>query len=251
LKGDLQVHSNNTDGTMSIEDMSLAAKEKFGLEYVAITDHTKSLKLTNGLDEKQILNQANKIAEINDKIKMNQHIQDQKNHQILLNNFRILSSAEVNIMKDGSLDIANNVLDKLDIVGAAIHSNFAQPIEVQTERLIKAAQNPSVDIIFHPTGRRINKREGYPVNILKLIDVAKDTGTVLEIDAHYDRLDLKDDYIRMAVENNIKLVIDSDAHHPVHFAFLKFGIGQARRGWAKQSDVLNTLAGDTLLKSLK
>jgi DNA polymerase (family X) len=231
--------------------MSLAAKEKFGLEYVAITDHTKSLKLTNGLDEKQILVQANKIAEINDKIKMNQHIQDQKSHQILLNNFRILSSAEVNIMKDGSLDIANNVLDKLDIVGAAIHSNFAQPIEVQTERLIKAAQNPSVDIIFHPTGRRINKREGYPVNILKLIDVAKDTGTVLEIDAHYDRLDLKDDYIRMAVENNIKLVIDSDAHHPVHFAFLKFGIGQARRGWAKQSDVLNTLPVDTLLKSLK
>jgi DNA polymerase (family X) len=251
LKGDLQVHSNNTDGTMSIEDMSLAAKDKFGLEYVAITDHTKSLKLTNGLDEKQILDQANKIAEINDKIKMNQHIQDQKNHQILLNNFRILSSAEVNIMKDGSLDIANNVLDKLDIVGAAIHSNFAQPIEVQTERLIKAAQNPSIDIIFHPIGRRINKREGYPVNILKLIDVAKDTDTVLEIDAHYDRLDLKDDYIRMAVENNIKLVIDSDAHHPVHFAFLKFGIGQARRGWAKQSDVLNTLPADTLLKSLK
>jgi DNA polymerase (family 10) len=251
LKGDLQVHSNNTDGTMSIEDMSLAAKDKFGLEYVAITDHTKSLKLTNGLDEKQILDQANKIAEINDKIKMNQRIQDQKNHQILLNNFRILSSAEVNIMKDGSLDIANNVLDKLDIVGAAIHSNFAQPIEVQTERLVKAAQNPSIDIIFHPTGRRINKREGYPVNILKLIDVAKDTDTVLEIDAHYDRLDLKDDYIRMAVENNIKLVIDSDAHHPVHFAFLKFGIGQARRGWAKQLDVLNTLPADTLLKSLK
>ena len=209
------------------------------------------MKLTNGLDEKQILDQANKIAEINDKIKMHQHIQEQKNHQILLNNFRILSSAEVNIMKDGSLDIANNVLDKLDIVGAAIHSNFAQPIEVQTERLIKAAQNPSIDIIFHPTGRRINKREGYPVNILKLINVAKDTDTVLEIDAHYDRLDLKDDYIRMAVENNIKLVIDSDAHHPVHFAFLKFGIGQARRGWAKQSDVLNTLPVDTLLKSLK
>lgn len=209
------------------------------------------MKLANGFDEKQILDQANKIAEINDKIKMHQHIQEQKNHQILLNNFRILSSAEVNIMKDGSLDIANNVLDKLDIVGAAIHSNFAQPIEVQTERLIKAAQNPSIDIIFHPTGRRINKREGYPVNILKLINVAKDTDTVLEIDAHYDRLDLKDDYIRMAVENNIKLVIDSDAHHPVHFAFLKFGIGQARRGWAKQSDVLNTLPVDTLLKSLK
>jgi len=218
LKGDLQVHSNNTDGTMSIEEMALAAKEKFGLEYVAITDHTKSLKLTNGLDEKQILDQANKISEINDKLKlMNQYTTRSKknhhhHHHILSGNFRILSSAEVNIMKDGSLDIANNVLDKLDIVGAAIHSNFAQPIEVQTERLIKTAQNPSVDIIFHPTGRRINKREGYAVNMEKLIDVVKDTDTVLEIDAHYDRLDLKDDYIRMAVENSIKLVIDSDAH---------------------------------------
>jgi DNA polymerase (family 10) len=261
LKGDLQVHSNNSDGTMSIEDMALAAKEKFGLEYIAITDHTKSLKLANGLDEKQILDQANKIAEINDKLKLkNQYTKDDNNnnqnnnhhHSILSgNNFQILSSAEVNIMKDGSLDVANNILDKLDIVGAAIHSNFAQPIEVQTERLVKAAQNPSIDIIFHPTGRRINKREEYPVNIEKLIDVAKDTGTVLEIDAHYDRLDLKDDYIRIAVENNVKLVIDSDAHHPVHFEFLKFGIGQARRGWAKQSDILNTLPVNTLLKSFK
>ena len=124
LKGDLQVHSNNTDGTMSIEEMALAAKEKFGLEYVAITDHTKSLKLTNGLDEKQILDQANKISEINDKLKlMNQYTKRSKkkhhhhDHHIFSGNFRILSSAEVNIMKDGSLDIANNVLDKLDIVG--------------------------------------------------------------------------------------------------------------------------------------
>ena len=242
--------------------MALDAKEKFGLEYIAITDHTKSLKLTHGLDEEQILDQANKISEINDKLKLNQYYTERskKNNNNINNNhpgslssgnFRILSSAEVNIMKDGSLDVANNVLDKLDIVGAAIHSSFVQPIEVQTERLIKAAQNPSIDIIFHPTGRLINKREGYPVNMEKLIDVAKDTDTVLEIDAHYDRLDLKDEYIRMAVENNIKLVIDSDAHHSVHFAFLKLGIGQARRGWAKQSDILNTLPMDTLLKSLK
>ena len=242
--------------------MALDAKEKFGLEYIAITDHTKSLKLTHGLDEEQILDQANKISEINDKLKLNQYYTERskkKNNNINNNhpgslssgNFRILSSAEVNIMKDGSLDVANNVLDKLDIVGAAIHSSFVQPIEVQTERLIKAAQNPSIDIIFHPTGRLINKREGYPVNMEKLIDVAKDTDTVLEIDAHYDRLDLKDEYIRMAVENNIKLVIDSDAHHSVHFAFLKLGIGQARRGWAKQSDILNTLPMDTLLESFK
>ncbi|HZA06840.1 MAG TPA: helix-hairpin-helix domain-containing protein, partial [Nitrososphaeraceae archaeon] len=190
LKGDLQVHSNNTDGTMSIEDMALSAKEKFGLEYIAITDHTKSLKLTNGLDEKQLLKQANRIEVINDRIKERRQ-QHQQNEP---DNFRILSAAEVNIMKDGSLDISNNTLDKLDVVGAAIHSHFTQPIEVQTERLVKAAQNPSIDIIFHPTGRIINKRDGYPVNIDKLVDVAKNTSTVLEIDAHYNRLDLKDEY---------------------------------------------------------
>jgi DNA polymerase (family X) len=241
LKGDLQVHSNNTDGTMSIEEMALNARDKFGLSYIAISDHTKSLKLTNGLDEKQLLNQANTIAELNDKIKMN----DSNKH------FRILSSAEVNILKDGSLDISNNVLDKLDIVGAAIHSHFSLPIELQTSRLISAAQNPSIDIIFHPTGRIINRREGYPVNISKLIEVANESNTILEIDAHYDRLDLKDEFIRMAVENNVKLVIDSDAHHPLHYAFLIFGIGQARRGWAKKTDILNTLSAKGLLDSLK
>lgn len=243
LKGDLQVHSNNTDGTMTIEEMALNARDKFGLSYIAISDHTKSLRLTNGLDEKQLLNQANTIAELNDKIKMNNNNKNK--------HFRILSSAEVNILKDGSLDISNNVLDKLDIVGAAIHSHFSLPIELQTARLIDAARNPSIDIIFHPTGRIINRREGYPVNIPKLIEVANESNTILEIDAHYDRLDLKDEFIRMAVENNVKLVIDSDAHHPLHYAFLIFGIGQARRGWAKKSDILNTLSAKGLLDSLK
>jgi DNA polymerase (family 10) len=242
LKGDLQVHSDSTDGTMSIEEMALYARDKFGLNYIAISDHTKSLRLTNGLDEQQLINQAHRIEEINDEINKSSN----KNK-----NFRILSSAEVNILKDGSLDISDNVLDKLDIVGAAIHSNFALPIEVQTERLINAAQNSSVDIIFHPTGRIINRREGYPVNISKLIEVAKDSNTILEIDAHYDRLDLKDEYIRMAIENEVKLVIDSDAHHPSHYAFLQFGIGQARRGWATKSDILNTLSAKELLSSLK
>lgn len=261
LKGDLQVHSNSTDGTMSIEEMALAANEKFGLQYIVITDHTKSLKLTNGLDEKQLLNQANRIAEVNDRIRqvLDKTERQRRNEldsspttpRTKANNFRILSGAEVNIMRDGSLDIANNVLDKLDIVGAAIHSNFSQPIEVQTDRLIKAARNPSVDIIFHPTGRRINKREGYPVNIEKLVDIATDTNTILEIDAHYDRLDLKDEYVRMAIQKGVKLVIDSDAHHPIHFAFLKFGIGQARRGWAEKSSILNTMPVDELLRCLK
>jgi DNA polymerase (family 10) len=207
----------------------------FGLDYIALTDHTKSLAFAGGLDEQELLDQAGKIAELNDR----------------LEGFRVLASAEVNIMKDGSLDISNNVLDKLNIVGAAIHSHFNLPVEAQTERLTKAAKNPSVDILFHPTGRLINKRPGYPVNIEKVMDVAKETGTILEIDAHYDRLDLKDEYVRMAVKKEVKLVIDSDAHHPIHYAFLTFGVAQARRGWATQSDILNTMPADRLLKSLK
>ena len=264
LNGDLQVHTNNTDGKMTIEEMAYYAKERFGLDYIAITDHTKSLKITNGLDEKQLLDQANKINELNDKIKNGNFFQDKYNGEKPVDldikrpeqrsndvPFRILSSAEVNILKDGSLDIQNNVLDKLDIVGAAIHSNFALPIEMQTHRLITAAQNPCVDIIFHPTGRIINKRDGYPIDISNLIEAAKDTNTVLEIDAHYDRLDLKDDYIKMAVENGVKLVVDSDAHHQIHFVFLKFGIAQARRGWASKNDILNTLSVQDLLDNLK
>jgi DNA polymerase (family 10) len=259
LKGDLQVHSSDTDGMMSIKDIALAAKEKFGLEYIVITDHTKNLALAHGLDEDRLLDQANKISELNDKLKNDFEYNNEKERNSgigscisnISNNFRILSGAEVNIMKDGSLDIPSNILDKLDVVGAAIHSNFSQPVEVQTNRLIKASQNPSVDIIFHPTGRIINKRDGYPVNIERLINVAKDTGTILEVDAHYNRLDLKDDHILMAVQNGVKLAIDSDAHHYIHFAFLTFGIGQARRGWAKQSDVVNTLSADKMMNSLK
>jgi DNA polymerase (family 10) len=204
---------------------------------MAITDHTTSLRLANGLDAQELIDQSNKIAEINDKNKDA--------------GFRILSGAEVNIQKDGSLDIPNNVLDKLEFVGAAIHSNFSLPIDLQTNRLIEAAKNPSVDIIFHPTGRVINRRDGYPVDMTRLIEIARETKTILEIDAHYNRLDLKDEYIRMAVENNVNLIIDSDAHHPLHFAFLRFGIGQARRGWAEKSNILNSLPVSQLLNSLK
>lgn len=237
LQGDLQVHSNYTDGAFSIEEMAQNARVRFGLKYIALSDHTASLKLANGLDGEQLLKQSNKIAEINDENKET--------------GFRILSGAEVNIQKDGSLDIPNNVLDRLDIVGAAIHSNFSLPIDIQTNRLLEAAKNPSVDIIFHPTGRVINRRDGYPVDIARLIETARDTKTVLEIDAHYNRLDLKDEYIRMAVNNDVKLVIDSDAHHPMHFAFLRFGIGQARRGWAEKPSILNALPVGQLLDSLK
>jgi DNA polymerase (family 10) len=241
LKGDLHTHSEKTDGTMSIKDMALQARKKFGLDYIAITDHTKSLRLANGLNENQLLDQINKIQELNDV--MDEYSTD--------NGFRILSSAEVNILKDGTLDIVNNVLDKLDIVGASIHSNFSLSKDVQTERLIKAAKNPNIDILFHPTGRIINKREGYSIDVEKIINTACETRTVLEINSSYNRLDLRDEHIRLAVQNGVKLAINSDAHHPVHFAYLLFGIGQARRGWAKKIDVINTLKVDTLLKELK
>jgi DNA polymerase (family X) len=241
LKGDLHTHSEKTDGTMSIKDMALQARKKFGLDYIAITDHTKSLTLANGLNENQLLDQINKVQELNDVI--NEYSTDSR--------FRILSSAEVNILKDGTLDIANNVLDKLDIVGASIHSNFSLSKEIQTERLIKAARNPSIDILFHPTGRIINKREGYSIDVEKMINTASETRTVLEINSSYNRLDLRDEHIRLAVQNGVKLAINSDAHHPVHFAYLLFGIGQARRGWAKKIDIINTLKVDTLLKELK
>lgn len=244
LKGDLHTHSDSTDGTMSITEMALHASEKFGLKYIAITDHTKSLGLANGLNENQLLNQINKIGMLNDTLKQNS-ISD------TVTNFRILSSAEVNILKDGSLDISNNILDKLDIVGASIHSNFSYSKDIQTNRLIKAGRNPSVDILFHPTGRLINKREGYAVDMEKVIEMACETKTILEINSNYHRLDLRDEHIRMAVENGVKLTINSDAHHPIHFAYLIFGVGQARRGWAKKTDIVNTLEAGSLLKSLK
>jgi len=244
LKGDLHTHSDSTDGTMSITDMALHARKKFGLEYIAITDHTKSLGLANGLNENQLLNQINRINGLNDTLK-----QDSISHTV--SNFRVLSSAEVNILKDGSLDISSNILDKLDIVGASIHSNFSYSKDIQTNRLVQAAQNPSVDILFHPTGRLINRREGYEVDMEKVIEVASETRTILEINSNYNRLDLRDEHIRMAVQNGVKLAINSDAHHPVHFAYLIFGVGQARRGWAKKTDIINTLKVDSLLKSLK
>lgn len=241
LKGDLQVHTESSDGTKSIEEMGASARDEFALNYIAITDHTKSLKIANGLDENRLINQIEEINKINDNLK-------EKNSK---NNFKILSSAEVEILKDGSLDMKNSILENLDIVGASIHSNFRLPSEDQTKRVIAALKNPHVDILFHPTGRIINKREGYDIDIDEVIEVAKDTKTVLEINAHYNRLDLKDEYVRKAINNNVKLAINSDAHHPLHFSFLVFGIGQARRGWAKQSDIINTLPVNEMLRNLK
>ncbi len=234
IKGDLQVQTNWTDGENSIEEMAANAQAA-GLEYIAITDHTKSLAMTGGSDEKKLLKQMSAIDEVQKKFPK----------------IKILKGAEVNILKDGSLDIKDEVLAKLDVVGIAVHSHFNLPREEQTKRIVKAMKNKNADILFHPTGRLIQKREPYDVDVEEIIRTAKETGTVLEIDADPQRLDLKDEYIRKAVEAGVKLSIDTDVHSKNNFHYLEFGIAQARRGWAKASDVINTRPWREMLKLLK
>lgn len=234
LRGDLQIQTTWTDGANSIEEMAEEAK-RLGLEYIAITDHTKSLAMTGGADEKKLLKQMEAIDKINRSLK----------------GITILKGAEVNINKDGTLDIEDEVLGKLDVVGIAVHSHFNLPRREMTERVIRAMRNPNADILFHPTGRVIQKREAYDVDMEAIIKTAKETGTALEVDAYPDRLDLKDEHIRKAVDAGVKLTIDSDAHSVNHIRFLDFGVAQARRGWAKKSDVINTRPLREFQKSLK
>lgn len=238
LLGDLQVQTNWTDGANSIEEMAKAAIN-FGLEYIAITDHTKHLAMANGLDEKKIQQQWKEIDRVNLKIK-------KQNYK-----FRILKGTECDILKDGSLDLPDEILSKLEIVGASVHSYFNLSKKDQTERIKKAMTNPFVHIIFHPTGRIINRRQPYEIDIEELIRFAKKTGTILEIDAYPDRLDLKDEHIRRCVEAGVKLAIDSDAHSASHFDYLEYGIAQARRGWATRNDIINSWPLDKMLKFLK
>ena len=238
IKGDLQVQTDWTDGRNSIEEMAKAAKE-LGHEYILITDHTKSLAMTGGSDEKRLVEQMAEIDKINLKFK-NQN-----------SKFKVLKGAEVNIMPDGTLDIDDETLAKLDIVGAAVHSKFNMSEKDMTARIKRAMENPNVDIIFHPTGRLIQKREAYKVDMDDLLKTAKRTKTVMEIDAFPDRLDLKDEYIRKAVEMGVKLSIATDAHVLVQLQYLKYGIGQARRGWAEKKDIINTRSWQEMLKLLK
>lgn len=235
LKGDLQIQTSWTDGAHSIEEMALAA-QKIGLEYIAITDHTKSLAMTGGSDEEKLLRQMEEIDKLNEKFGAK---------------FKILKSAEVNISKDGSLDIDDKVLAKLDIAAAAVHSNFNMPREEMTKRICRAMENPNIDLIFHPTGRILLRRPAYELDIEEIIRVAKKTGTCLEIDALPDRLDLKDSYARKTIEAGVKLAIDSDSHSANHLQYLKFGIAQARRAWARKGDIINSQSWQEMLKLLK
>jgi DNA polymerase (family 10) len=234
MKGDLQVHSNWTDGQNSIQEMAEQAK-KNGLEYIVISDHSKYLAMTGGLDEKGLLKQAKEIDQVN------KHI----------DGLTILKGVELNILKDGSLDVSDEALQKLDVASAGVHSHFDMNREEMTNRVLKAIENPNVDIIVHPTTRQIQKREPVQLDIEKVIEAAKQTGTILDIDSYPDRLDLKDEHIKKAVQVGAKLGISTDSHSTAHLHYLELGVAQARRGWATAKDIVNTRKLEEFKKMLK
>jgi DNA polymerase (family X) len=234
LKGDLQVHSNWTDGSNSIEEMAEEAR-KSGLEYIVISDHSKSLAMTGGLDEKMLLKQGREIDKLNEK----------------LDGVRVLKGVELNILKDGSLDISDKVLQGMDLVGGAVHSHFNLTKEEMTKRVLKAMGNQNLDMLYHPTGREIQKREPLQLDMEKVMEAAKESGTILDIDSYPDRMDLRDEYIRKAIEIGAKLGISSDSHSKVGFHYLELGVAQARRGWATAADIVNTRGAEGLLEMRK
>ena len=235
VKGDLHCHSNWDGGKHSIREMAGAA-QKMGYEYIGISDHTKFLHIENGLDEKQLLKQRKEIDELN------------KKFQIPNPKFQILHGCEVNIMPDGSLDIKDEVLAKLDYVIAGVHSAMKIAKDKMTQRIIKAMKNPNVDIISHPTGRLLQKRDEYQIDFDKILKAAKDYNVVLEINSSPERLDLKDTNIRRTKEAGVKMVINTDSHRKDQLRLIKFGIAQARRGWAWKDDIINTQPVEELLK---
>ncbi len=238
LKGDLQVQTNWTDGSDSIETMAREAMKQ-GLEYIVITDHTKRLAVTGGLDEKRMKKQMEEVDKVNKKLKSEGK------------RMTVLKGSECDILKDGTLDLPDSILSQLDVVGASVHSYFNLSREEQTERIKRAMDNKNVDIIFHPTGRVIQRREAYDVDMDELIRHAKRTGTILEIDALPERADLKDEYIRKCVAAGVKMSIDSDAHTPGHFQILRYGIAEARRGFAERKDIINAWPLAKMRKLLK
>lgn len=234
VKGDFHVHSNYSDGINTIQEIANAAK-KLGYEYVCISDHSKSQRIANGIDEEKLMEKLKEIKKVNAKIK----------------NFRVIAGAEVDILPNGELDYADGVLKKLGIVTVAIHSRFKSAKEEMTKRITNALQNKYVDILAHPTGRLINRREPYEVDIRKIINAALDNRKFLEIDCFPDRLDLKDTHIKAAIESGLKLTIGTDSHNTNQLDFMELGIATARRGWAEKKDIINTYPLKELPKFFK
>jgi len=245
IRGDLHCHSDWNGGEDSIERMAETAME-MGYEYIGISDHTEFLKIERGLTGRQLLKQKEEIDKLNLKLK-NQNAKLQSKTK----NFKILHGCEANIMPDGSLDIKDEVLKKLDYVIAGVHSQFKMLKKEMTDRIIKAMKNPNVDIISHPTGRLIGARDECQLDFDKILKIAKETGTILEINSSPKRLDLRDIYIRRAKAEGVKMIINTDSHQKEQLSLMEYGVSMARRGWAEKSDIINTFPVKGLLKSLK
>ena len=234
LQGDLHVHTKATDGNASIEAMALAAKQA-GLKYLAITDHSHRLTVVHGLDEKRLQQQLEEIDELNSK----------------LSGITILKGIEVDILEDGSLDLPNSILSKLDLVIGAVHTQFKMSRKKQTTRILRAMDSKYFSILAHPSGRLLEEREAYEVDMSRLIDAARQRGCYLELNSQPQRLDLVDTYCQMAKEQGVLISINSDSHSTNGFDLLQGGISQARRGWLEKDDVLNTRSLRELRKLLK
>ena len=234
LKGDLHAHTKATDGHDSLRDMALAAKA-LGLQYLAITEHSRRLTVAHGLDPLQLARQCDEIDRLNTQ----------------LEGITLLKGIEVDILEDGSLDLPDGVLARLDLVVGAVHSRFDLSRAKQTERILRAMDHPHFTLLAHPSGRLIEKREPYDVDMLRIIRHARQRGCFLELNAHPERLDLLDSQCQSAKEEGVLVSINSDAHSTFDFANLRYGVGQARRGWLEKSDVLNTRPLAALRKLIK
>jgi DNA polymerase (family 10) len=231
IRGDLHAHTNATDGRSDLETMVLAAKAQ-GYEYFAITDHTQRLKMAHGQDPKRVRQQIKKIDRLNEK----------------LDGITILKAAEVDILEDGKLDLPDDVLEKLDLTVCSIHSRFHLSLDQQTQRVIRAMDNRYFTIFGHPSGRLIQQREPYEIDLEAIMMAARERGCYLEINAQPDRMDLTDVYCRMAKEIGVRVAISSDSHSENDIPNMKYGVGQARRGWIEGDDVINTRSLKQLLK---
>lgn len=234
IRGDLHAHTQATDGRCSLEEMAAAAKEQ-GYDYLAITDHSKHLRIAKGMDENRLARQIKEIETLNAKLK----------------GMRLLKGVEVDILEDGSLDLDDGILKDLDLTVCAIHDKFALPRDKQTTRILRAMDNPHCHILGHPTGRLINERPPYEIDLEKILQEAKTKGCFVELNASPERLDLANVSCRMAKEMGVKVAISTDAHIRTDLKSMRFGIDQARRSWLEADDVLNTRSWRDLKKLLK
>ncbi len=234
IRGDLQTHTRDTDGTATLEEMAEAARQ-LGYEYLAVTDHSRRVTMAHGLDEKRLADQIRRIDRLNGR----------------WSDFRLLKSCEVDILLDGSLDLPDAILKELDFVIGSVHYHRGLSREKQTERILRAMDNPLMSILAHPTGRLVESREPYAVDLERLLEEAKRRGCFLELNAHPDRMDLDDVSCKLAREMGLLVPISTDAHSVSNLRYMKYGVDQARRGWLEAADVLNTRPWEKLRRLLR